>query len=243
MIGLLPSFKERIYLPEQMDAPDCDLQKLERTYIQLAIINRTLSRMTSLLQQHVLADIERIGGGATIAEFGCGGADVLAWLAKEGKRRGLRLHLVGVDSDPRAIVRARANLGRFENARAVVGSLADLQAVGADYVFSNHVLHHIAPDELVSVLSQLRGACNRKLLINDLERSAAAYSLYTALAALVFHRSYVFADGRLSIRKGFRIPELQKACAAAGYPVETLVQSVRPWRVVIVAPGGHQLRG
>lgn len=236
---MLPSFKQRVYLPEQMDAPDCDLSKLERTYVQLAIINRTLSRMTSLLQRHVLADVERVGGTATIAEFGCGGADVLAWLANEGKRRGLRLKLVGVDSDPRAVERARANLGRFENATVVVGSLGDLQAQGADYVFSNHVLHHIAPYDLVPVLAQLRGACTRRLLINDLERSATAYALYTALAAVAFHRSYVFADGRLSIRKGFRVSELQQACADAGYPAATVVGRVLPWRVVIVAPGGR----
>jgi 2-polyprenyl-3-methyl-5-hydroxy-6-metoxy-1,4-benzoquinol methylase len=232
-----PSFKHRIYLPEQMDAPDCDLQKLERTYVQLAIINRSLSRMTSLLRKHVLFDIERRGGSATIAEFGCGGGDVLLCLAQQAARSGLKINLVGIDSDPRAVERARANLHRFDKARVVCGSLDDLQALGADYVFSNHVLHHISPTDLLPVLSKLRAACSRKLLINDLERSAVSYGLYTALAFVAFHRSYVFSDGRLSIRKGFRVPELRKACADAGYPVQTLVEGVVPWRVVIVAPG------
>lgn len=237
MQRLLPSFERRIYLPEQMDAEDCDADKLRRTYTQLAIINRLLSRMRGLLQRHVIDDAKASGGTATVVELGCGGGDVLHWLAKRASRCGLSLTLIGIDSDPRAVARAKQRLSGHANVSVIQGGIDALYAlpVRPDYLFCNHVLHHIPPDDLVPVLRKLHGAVNRRLLINDLERSAAAYVLYTALAALAFHRSFVFADGRLSIRKGFRVRELRQACEQAGFGAEASVQRVRPWRVVVTA--------
>ena len=241
---VFPSFEHRIYAPEQMDAPDCDADKLRRTYTQLSIINRGLSRMRGLLAKHVLEDIKRVGGPATIVEVGCGGGDVLAWLAKCTAGFDAPVRLVGIDSEARAVARARHKLARFPNVSVVQGGIDDIANLsgGADYVFCNHMLHHIPPQDLVAVLRSLRAAAGRRLLINDLERSQVAYVLYTGLAALAFHRSFVFSDGRLSIRKGFRVPELQQACLEAGYDPGFSVTRVWPWRVVITAPGGRASR-
>jgi hypothetical protein len=98
-------------------------------------------------------------------------------------------------------------------------------------------LHHVAPAAVVPVLRTLRASARRRLLINDLERSRVAYTLYTVFAGIAFHRSYVWSDGRLSIRKGFRVPELLTACVAADFPAAARVERRFPWRVVVVAPG------
>jgi 2-polyprenyl-3-methyl-5-hydroxy-6-metoxy-1,4-benzoquinol methylase len=217
-----PSFEQRIYVAEKIDDPDCDAEKMNRTYAHLAVINKILSRMGDLLRRHVIADAVRMGGSATVLEFGCGGGDVLASLARASARAGVDLRLVGLDSDARAVARARQSLAPYANAR----------------MFCNHVLHHIPPDDLIPVLRKLRLAARRRLLVNDLERSAVAYWLYTAFAGVAFRESFVYADGRLSIRKGFRVSELEAACKQAGFPPGFRVQRVSPWRVVISAPGG-----
>jgi 2-polyprenyl-3-methyl-5-hydroxy-6-metoxy-1,4-benzoquinol methylase len=141
-------------------------------------------------------------------------------------------------SDARAVARARQTLSPYANVRIQQGGINDLATLAADYVFCNHVLHHISPDDLVPVLRKLRLAARRRLLINDLERSAVAYWLYTVFAGVALRESFVYADGRLSIRKGFRVPELEAACMQAGFPPGFRVQRVFPWRVVTLAPGG-----
>jgi 2-polyprenyl-3-methyl-5-hydroxy-6-metoxy-1,4-benzoquinol methylase len=233
-----PSFEQRIYVAEKIDDPDCDAERMNRTYAHLAVINKILSRMADLLRRHVIADAVRRGGFATVLEFGCGGGDVLASLARASARAGADLRLVGLDSDARAVTRARLVLAPYKNARVQQGGIDDLATLTADYVFCNHVLHHIPPDDLVPVLRKLRLAARRQLLVNDLERSAVAYWLYTAFAGVAFRDSFVYADGRLSIRKGFRVPELEAACKQAGFSPGFRVQRVSPWRVVILAPGG-----
>jgi 2-polyprenyl-3-methyl-5-hydroxy-6-metoxy-1,4-benzoquinol methylase len=231
------SLAERIYVAEAIDDPHCDAERLRRTYAHLAIINKTLSRMEHLLRRHVVEDAVRVGGSATVLELGCGGGDMLASLAREAAHAGIDLRLVGLDSDPRAVARARQTLAPYANAHVQQGRIDDLGLLPADYVFCNHVLHHFPPDDVVQVLRKLRLAARRRLLVNDLERSPVAYWLYTALAGVAFHKSFVYSDGRLSIRKGFRVPELESACGQAGFPSGFRVERVPPWRVVIIAPG------
>lgn len=232
------SMRERIYLREAMDAPDADASKLLRSYRQLALINRWLSNMAALLDRHVLDLAAHMPGIPTVLEVGCGGGDVLLRLARRARARGIRLSLSGVDADGRAVETARRALEEFPEAQVRRASLAELDgAEAADFVFCNHVLHHMPPLEVPAALAALRRAAKRRLLVNDLERSRTAYLLFSGLARVAFRGSFVVDDGLLSIRKGFRVPELVAACARAGFPRASRVFTSFPWRIVIVAPG------
>jgi 2-polyprenyl-3-methyl-5-hydroxy-6-metoxy-1,4-benzoquinol methylase len=227
-------FTQRIYLPEAMDALVCNGRKLDRTYRHLAIINRGLSRMNSLLRRTIVEHARAMGTPASVLEVGCGGGDVLAQLARMSRRAKVNLQLVGIDRDPRAIAYAQQRFADEPNLRFSVSSL---EHVGGtfDYVFCNHVLHHVEPDNLAPFLRRLSQLKRRRLLINDLDRSPMAYALFTVVAGLLFHRSFAFSDGRLSIRKGFRATELHEACQEARLGDTYRVERLFPWRLVITS--------
>jgi len=232
------SFRERLYVGEAMDAPDADPGKLRRSYAQLALINAWLSRMAGLLRRHVLTPAARMAGSPTVMEVGCGGGDVLLWLARAARAQGTRLSLVGVDADERALETARKTLAGVPELRLRRATIADLPSLEpADFVFCNHVLHHVPPAEIPVALATLRRTAKRRLLVNDLERSSIAYALFSGLASVAFTDSFVRSDGLLSIRKGFRAHELAAACAEAGFPSATRILRLFPWRVVILAAG------
>ena len=227
-------FTQRIYLPEAMDALVCNARRLDRTYRQLAIINRHLSRIHTLLRRTIVEHARTIGTPASVLEVGCGGGDVLAELARMSRRAKVKLQLVGIDRDPRAIAHAQR---RFADEPMLRFSTSSLEQVGGsfDYVFCNHVLHHVESGNLAAFLRRLSQLKRRRLLVNDLDRSPMAYALFTIVAGLFFHRSFVFSDGRLSIRKGFRAPELLQACEEAQLDDTYQVERLFPWRLVITS--------
>ena len=129
---------------------------------------------------------------------------------------------------PRALSQVHVRLGGIDD-------LAGL-ARTVDYVFCNHVLHHVPPDDVVPSPAQ---AAPRRATPAAGQRPRALGRGLRALHRLggvAFHKSFVYADGRLSIRKGFRVPELG-GLRAGRFPRGCRVERVAPWRVVIVAPG------
>ncbi|MCC7547369.1 MAG: methyltransferase domain-containing protein [Burkholderiales bacterium] len=88
---------------------------------------------------------ERLSGGGTILEVGCGTGNLLVQIAKSFPAA----HVVGIDIDAASIAIAHgriagANLGDRVQARH--GSLADLPAAGFDAAVMVEVLHEIGKD-------------------------------------------------------------------------------------------------
>jgi 2-polyprenyl-3-methyl-5-hydroxy-6-metoxy-1,4-benzoquinol methylase len=235
--ALWPDLSQRMFAPELMDAPDCDPGRLQRSYRELALINQWLARARHLLTRHVLDHVARTPERpARFVDVGCGGGDVLAFMQARVRARRLPLQLVGVDLDPRAVSFARARLGPRSDVRVLEGSALALEELGLpfDYVFCNHMLHHFPDQEVPQVLAALHHAAGRRLLVSDLLRSPWAYAGYSLLAGVLFHRSYTFHDGRLSIRKGFHPDELARAAQTAGI-AGAQVGTLAPGRVYLLA--------
>ena len=124
---------------EEMDRPDCDPLKLERTYAQFPLVNGAFSRWHGLyrdLLRPVLEDAVQEppsnisppstpspqhgtsatqGRTATVLDIGSGGGDIALALAGWAARDGLSVQVTGIDPDERAhafATRAAAKLSR-----------------------------------------------------------------------------------------------------------------------------------
>ncbi|MEU4559397.1 methyltransferase domain-containing protein [Actinoplanes sp. NPDC023936] len=219
---------------EFMDAPDCDPDRLERTYRQFRTVNRLVSGWRRVYRQWIRPRLDA-HRPTTLLDIGFGGGDISRALTGWAARDRLVLRITAIDPDERALrhVRSLPAAGvRFEQA-----SSADLVARGERYdlVISNHLLHHLDAGALAALLADSRALSRRLVIHNDLSRGRAGYGLYAA-ATLPFARgSFIHQDGLLSIRRSYRRPELQ-----AAVPPGWQVRPMFPQRLLLIDEGAHR---
>jgi 2-polyprenyl-3-methyl-5-hydroxy-6-metoxy-1,4-benzoquinol methylase len=211
-------------LLELMDDPECDLRRLESTYRLFGPVNRAVSGWRGLYRDRIrpLLDTSR---PFRLLDLGSGGGDIARSLAGWAHRDGLALEVTAADPDERAYAFASAvpHPG-VELRRASASELADA-GERFDLVVASHVLHHL--DVVPGFLAESARLAPRALH-SDLRRSGLAFALYSAVTWPTARRSFLFTDGRLSIRRSYTLDELQ-ALAPEGWRAE----SARPFRVLL----------
>ena len=214
---------------EEMDRPDCDPVRLERTYAQFPLINAVVSGWRRNYRRYVRPVLAANGGG-TVLDVGSGGGDLARSLARWARRDGLRVEILGIDPDPRAHAYAssRPPLPGLEF-RAVFTSGLVAEGRSFDVVISNHVLHHLDAAAFGGLLADSQSLSRHLVLHSDIERSPWAYGLFSAGTLPFFHGSFIRADGLTSIRRSYTAAELA-AAAPAGW--ETRTQ--KPWQNLLL---------
>lgn len=236
MIPLLPDLSCRSTDIEEMDRPGCDRGSLHRTLAQYAVINLLFSASRRLIRRHLFPAIAADPAREyTWLDVGAGGCDLPLWVARTARRRGWKLRITALDSDPRILSWARGAV-RNEPAIALVeGSARDLAALGDfDFIFSNHVLHHLPDAELPPLIEAVNRQARLGFVLNDLRRSRASYIAYFLFASLFLHRSLALGDGLISIRRGFLAGELRALAGERVLASGARVLETRPGRAAIV---------
>lgn len=217
-------------LREVMDDPACDPVRLERTYAQFAVLNQLLGHWREAWRD-VLRPVARTaaadGRPARLLDIGCGGGDLARRLAGWAARDDVPLEIVAIDPDARALAYARRR-ATPPTVRYLARDVRDLAAEGArfDLVVSNHVVHHLAEDELRELLDASARLARGAALHNDLRRTPWAIPAFAAFS-LPFRGSFVREDGFRSIRRSFTPAEL-RALAPPGWRVRP-VGRFRQW--------------
>ncbi len=192
---------------ERMDAPDCDPLKLERTYQQFGLVNRLFSGWRGLYVRE-LRPLLSPTTITTALDIGSGGGDLARLLAKWSRRDKLLLEITGTDPDARAYGFASSR-PHHAAVSFVQADSSDLVRDGRrfDVVISNHVIHHLQPQDVTGLLADSHALARQLCVHNDLRRSLAAYGLFS-LAALPFRGSFIRPDGLVSIRRSYTPAEL-----------------------------------
>lgn len=236
---------------ERMDDPAADRRMLDRTFDQFSTLNRLIAGWGTIWRRHLRDALS--GPDASLLDIGCGGGDVVRYLARLAERDGLDVRFTGIDPDERAIEFARGGLSeqvsgqvfgpssgqpagsqraniRYCNIRS-----GDLVASGQrfDAVISNHVLHHLDEEELNQVLSDCRELSRGMVVHNDIRRDDFAPVLFQPVR-LLFRDSFIVPDGIRSIRRSYTADELRRA-AGPGWKVIRQF----PFRLLLVSGGGN----
>lgn len=218
---------------EEMDKPDCDLRRLERSYARFPVVNRLLSEWPRTYRSRI-RPLLASRGSLSLLDIGSGGGDVARSLARWARKDGFDLQVTAIDPDERAFafaMRAAAVPGvTYRQAHS-----ADLVAEGRsfDVVLSNHMLHHLHREELMGVLSDSERLAAHLALHNDLTRSNISYWLFLAGFWPLGLGSFICGDGLTSIRRSYTPGELA-AIAPPGWRVEPN----GPWHHLLVHGDG-----
>lgn len=150
-----------------------------------------------------------------ILDVGCGAGDVARAVARWGRRKGYRLRIAAIDRHPLVADLAIQRCRGYPEIAVSQRDLFDLDGERYDYVHASQFLHHFPDAEVPSVLRHLLRLARRKAVVNDLIRAPLHY-----LAAVILSpfTSPVFRhDSLLSVRKGFKPPELERLLRENGF--------------------------
>lgn len=226
---------------EKLECADTDVIKFRRTIRQFRLINFLFSGSRRLLREHFFSIMEREPERVyTLLDVGAGGCDIDMWAAREARRRGLKLNITALDNDTRTLPIASQAIRDYPEIRIVEGSALELNRLGPfDFVFSNHLLHHLAWDDIRIFLDGVIARTRIAFVMNDLKRSNWAYLGFTMFSWVVTRGSYHFYDGRLSIRRGF-LPEELRDFLRSNFPDGAIqVAETYPARVLLVHFAGN----
>lgn len=219
-------------LRELMDDPQCDPQKLSLTYARFDTVNRLISAWGRVYREHLRPSLIGLGRPARVLDLGSGGGDVLRRLADRARADGLTVEWTGADPDERALAAARAR--RHPDVTHLQATSEQLRRDGERYdaVLSNHVLHHLADDELAAFADDSLALSSGPVLHADIARSRPAYGLYAVGITPLAPGTFLRTDGLRSIRRSYTAPELQGALGS-----DWSVIRPAPFRVLAVGDG------
>ncbi|MCG6923388.1 MAG: methyltransferase domain-containing protein [Acidobacteria bacterium] len=226
----LPDLRQRSREPELLDGTVSDVE-VGRSLADLRLVNRWLGG-----RRHLLAAVRpHLEPGGSLLDVGCGSADLPVFLLS---RLQTPVLAVGLDVKPAHLQHAPPVVRRVV-AHAGALPFAD----GAfDVVTASLFLHHFDARDLVPVLVNLYRLARRALVVSDLHRAAVPHLFGRLVFPALFRSPVSVHDGLVSIRRGFRPPELRSALEEAGI-THVRIRRRFPYRLLAVAvrpgdPGG-----
>lgn len=214
-------FPQRCDHLERMDTEPIDTAVAVRVLRALQNVNAMLGGVRATLWHlNRLAKRWRVGETIRFIDWGIGGADIPRAIVDWGRRRGFRLEVLGIDSNSDIIEEARTLCRDYPEIQLQAADAAAFtsDANAFDYAISSLTLHHLSDLSIIELLRKSDRIARRGIVMNDLERNAAAWGGIWLLTRLLGAHPIVQNDGPLSVRRAFTKPELEYFARQAGLP-------------------------
>ena len=222
---------------EIMDDLQCAGEVVNQTLRELETVNRllggndvTLAGLQELLKKK--PDTDEV----TIADWGCGGGDMLKLVARWGRKKNIKMRLTGIDANPNIIAFAIRNCQGYSeiNFETVNVFSEAFQTRKFDIVLATLFTHHFADDELADLLRSASRQMRIGMVINDIHRHWLAYYSIRLLTRLFSKSAMVKFDAPLSVLRAFKRRDWETLLAKAGIKNFTLRWKwAFRWQVVI----------
>ncbi|HKK47217.1 MAG TPA: class I SAM-dependent methyltransferase [Balneolaceae bacterium] len=213
---------------ERMDDPQCNLADLENTYRQFGTLNSLISGWRTIYRNEIRPSLSH-SHQCSLLDVGFGGGDIPKKIAQWATEDDYNLRITAIDPDPRAFNFVRKQ-GRHPNIEFLQCNISELDPAENkfDFVISNHLLHHLSPQQLSQILNASRKLSTQSVIFNDICRSDWAWLFFNLLSRPVFRSSFITYDGLTSIKRSYTPQELKKSV-----PADWIVESFFPFRLLL----------
>jgi 2-polyprenyl-3-methyl-5-hydroxy-6-metoxy-1,4-benzoquinol methylase len=225
---------------EIMDDLQCAGEVVNQTLRELEAVNRLLGgNDVTLAGLQELLKGRANPGEITVADWGCGGGDMLKLIADWGRRNNIKMRLIGIDANPNIIAFAINNCQGypeiiFETANVLS---EDFGKRKFDIVLTTLFIHHFTDDELVTLFRSVHRQAQIGMVINDIHRHWLAYYSIRLLTYFFSKSAMVKFDAPLSVMRAFRRSDWETLLAKAGIRTFTIRWKwAFRWLVVIQSP-------
>lgn len=213
------NLRRRDRQPERLDQPGLDGSLRRHALDGLRTINRFSRTGSALWPVIQRLGAETRGLPLRILDVGSGGGDVAVWLARRAAVAGLPVSIAGCDISPVAVQHATeyAAAQRVDNVRFFTcGVLADSIGEEYDVVMCSLFLHHFDEKEAILLLSRMKRAARRAVLVSDLRRTRLGYGLAWIGCRVLTRSPIVHTDSLLSVAAAFTPSEARVLAERAG---------------------------
>ena len=207
-------FSLRFMLPRSKEKEWSDFPGMTREFFAYFKLPNTVLLTRNLIYAFLKSSLDPQGNNS-ILDVGCGGGDLLEYLAIRLEKDGFQSSLTGIDADAAAVSLAKARTEAFGNVRVICGRAEKLEGF-YDMAVMSLFLHHHSPRDASNMLRFLCGRVSRKIVISDFVRSRTTYWLVKAFVYLTTVNKIHRHDGPLSVLRSYTDKEIRWLMREAG---------------------------
>ncbi len=239
-------FEARATAPEFLDQPDCDPSLAAASYRFMEGVNGYFGG-TRVVQRFLSAEMKSrtVSSPLRILDIGSGSCDIPLAVSRWARAHAIPVHITCLEVAGPAVEIARRKLACANDPAVILlqeDAFTHQPAEPYDCAVASMCFHHFSNDQILLLLQRLRTCVNHRVLINDLRRSPWASLGAGLLLACTGAMPGVRHDALLSIRRGFKISELEAVLQQLDH-VTVSVKSARWFRIaaIIQFNQGHHL--
>jgi SAM-dependent methyltransferase len=223
---------------ELLDGPLVDQRALAGNLRDLARVNRWLGGVR--LSSRMIDEMAPGTAAIDVLDVGTGGADIPLALIEQGRTRGRRVMVTGIDLRPEVLAAAAVVDRRITATGELTLHVGDGRSLsypdGAfDIVHTSLVLHHLEPAVARSMLAEMARVARVGVVVNDLVRTRRSWLGAWLLGHLATANRFTRHDAPVSVRRAYTVAELTGLLAAAGLRVEKRIDGPFGHRVALGA--------
>lgn len=226
------NLSRRIFDSELMDTLPMPMPEMRKTLEFLEITNKYFGG-AAVVFKYLSSWSKRWNRNQAIRilDIGTGNASIPCSIARWARKKGFPVHITGIDIIPDIVHIAQQNAKEFSEITIKESDFLSHQEQSQqnekyDYAIASLLFHHLSSDSALHGLQIMDAIASRGIIVSDLHRTQAGYLMVTAASKLLGN-SIVQNDGPLSVRRSFRLHELNELAQKSG--LNYLTPRKEPW--------------